>query len=71
MTGFTQEKLKKALDKKGTNLCAWARNHEYPYTTVHTVVGRWAGRSDRTPHGGLARKIMGELATFVANIEKN
>lgn len=53
------------LVKHRTNLCAWAKAHDYEYMTVRNSVKRWAGRTDRTPHGGLARLIMRDLAADV------
>lgn len=61
----TQEQISEALRTQKTNLCAWAKAHNYKYTTVFNTVLRWAGRDDRTPHGGLARLIMSDLAAYV------
>ncbi len=61
----TQAQIMTALHAQETNLCAWAKAHQYKYTTVFNTVGRWAGRDDRTPHGGIARLIMSDLTAFV------
>jgi len=61
----TQAQIAEALQSQGTNLCAWAKVNKYKYTTVFNTVSRWAGRDDRTPHGGIARLIMVDLAAFV------
>lgn len=72
MTIPTQEQIAKSLERTGTNLCAWSKARDYKYTTVFNTVLRWAGRDDRTPHGGLARQIMSDLATYVdaANVSQ-
>ena len=70
MTVPTQEQIASSLKTKGTNLCAWSKANDYNYPTVHTVVKRWAGRNDRTPHGGIARKIMSDLDKYVRNSER-
>ena len=61
----TQAQIARALAEKGTNLCAWSRGRGYNYRTVHTAVKRWAGRTDRMPHGGTSRQIMSDLASYV------
>lgn len=61
----TQQNISDALAKNGTNLCAWAKANNHKYRTVWNTVSRWAGRDDRTPHGGLARQIMSDLAVYV------
>lgn len=67
----TQEQIAKTLQDRETNLCAWAKAHDYKYTTVFNTVQRWAGRNDRTPHGGIARLIMKDLAAYIdSNTEK-
>lgn len=60
MSNLTQVQIAQFLEKKETNLCAWAKDKEHNYTTVFNTVNRWAGR-DRRPHGGIARAIMKEL----------
>lgn len=65
MTVPTQVHIEAALQLNNTNLCAWAKAHDYKYTTVFNTVQRWAGRNDRTPHGGIARLIMRDLAEYV------
>ena len=61
----TQQNILDALQRNETNLCEWSKAHEYKYVTVFHTVLRWAGRDDRTPHGGLARQIMSDLAVYV------
>ena len=70
MSTPTQEQIDKALAASQTNLCAWAKKRRYKYTTVYNTVNRWAGRTDRTPHGGIAREIMKKIAAYVAASEK-
>lgn len=64
-----QAQIVDALQMQGTNLCAWAKDNNYKYTTVFNTVSRWAGRDDRTPHGGIARLIISDLEAFVAASE--
>jgi hypothetical protein len=64
----TQEQILDALQKCETNLCAWAKAHNYKYTTVFNTVLRWAGRDDRSPHGGIARHIMSDLSKYVDQV---
>lgn len=61
----TQQKIAEALKQNRTNLRAWAKAHNYKYNTVWNTVMRWAGRDDRTPHGGIARLIMEDLEAYV------
>jgi len=56
-----RDRIKRALRERGTSLSAWATDHGYPIPTAHAVVDRWAGRTDRAPHGGFARQIMSKL----------
>ena len=65
----TQAQISSALTRKGTNLCAWATGRDYKYNTVYNTVKRWSGRNDRTPHGGIARQIMKEIADYVKAAE--
>lgn len=67
----TQQKILDALARNDTNLCAWAKANEYNYQTAWNTVMRWAGRDDRTPHGGIARLIMKDLAKYVDESEEN
>ena len=67
MAAPTQEQISHALETRGTNLCAWAKERKYKYTTVYNTVCRWAGRNDRTPHGGIARMIMSDLSAYVGH----
>jgi lambda repressor-like predicted transcriptional regulator len=71
MTSPTQQKIALALEKKGTNLCAWSKANGYNYKSVWRVVSQWAGRTDRTPHGGIARLIMKDLEMYVNESDKN
>lgn len=65
----TRYQIDQMLVKHETNLCAWSKAHGYIYMTVFNTVNRWAGRDDRTPHGGLARLIMRDLAADVEAAE--
>lgn len=67
----TQQKISEALAQNGTNLCAWAKANDYNYKTVWNAVKKWAGRNDRTPHGGIARLIMKDLAAYVEAADVN
>lgn len=53
--------IKKALAKDRWNLSSWARAHRYEKRTVYQTVERWAGRTDRHPHGDISRQIMADL----------
>lgn len=55
------EKILTALTERGSNLGKWANEHGYKGGTVYKSVSRWAGRTDRSPHGGLSRHIMADL----------
>lgn len=50
-----------ALASRGTPLYTWAPAHGYQRRTVYQTVHRWAGRTDKYPHGGIARQIMADL----------
>jgi hypothetical protein len=65
----TQHQISEMLVNQKTNLCAWSKEHDYKYKTVFMTVSRWAGRDDRTPHGGIARMIMCDLAEDVEAFE--
>jgi hypothetical protein len=54
--------VKPALDARADySLYDFAKRHGYVYRTVCITVQRWGRRTDRQPHGGLARQIMAEL----------
>lgn len=40
---------------------AWAEAHGYKRVTVSFAIRSWGMRTDRTPHGGLARAVMADL----------
>jgi len=67
----TQQNISDALARNDTNLCAWAKANDYNYQTVWNTVMRWAGRDDRTPHGGIARLIMKDLEKYVDESNEN
>lgn len=70
MTTPTQDQIVETLKNKGINLHRWALQHDHKYTTVYNTVRRWAGRNDRTPHGGIARKIMTELKETINEVSQ-
>jgi hypothetical protein len=57
--------VKDALKARGSSLYAFAKEHGYAYRTVCVTVQRWAGRTDRKPHGGEARRIMADLSKLL------
>lgn len=40
---------------------SWADRHGYKAVTVRRVIYDWGCRSDREPHGGIARQVMSDL----------
>ena len=50
-----------ALRARGSNGRRWAADHGYHWRTVYSVLHVWVGRTDRRPHGGLARQILADL----------
>jgi hypothetical protein len=66
METFTADKgpgrlIRAALIARGSSLALWARSNGFEERTAYQVVRRWAGRTDRAPHGGLARQIIASL----------
>lgn len=53
--------LKSKLRARKLSLQKWALKHGYVPRTVHITAQRWWDRTDRAPHGGLARQIMADL----------
>jgi len=53
--------IKAKLRKCGKSIHAWALESGYPPSTVYSVVRRWGQRTDRKPHGGVARQVMADL----------
>lgn len=53
----------------GISLRKWAKANSYPERTVQITVQRWAHRTDRVPHGGLARQIMAKLRTDITSAQ--
>ncbi|MCU0963576.1 MAG: hypothetical protein MUF08_00630 [Burkholderiaceae bacterium] len=45
---------------------AWAEAHGYQRGTVSYAIRSWGMRTDRQPHGGLARAVMGDLRRTLA-----
>lgn len=43
------------------SLAEWARQHGYAPVTARAVVYAWGERTDRGPHGGIARQVMADL----------
>ena len=48
------------------SLAAWAKAHGYGDALALHVVKNWAGRTDRTPHGGLSRALLHDLRETLA-----
>ena len=44
----------------------WADKHGYKPVTVYRVIHVWGNRTDKEPHGGLAREIMRRLRETLA-----
>lgn len=61
MTSLSTLDLSTILRNRGVSLYSFAKRHGYVYRTVCITVQRWGHRTDRTPHGGLARQIMADL----------
>ena len=53
--------IKAKLKERGKSLRGWAIERGYHPRTVSTVTQRWEQRTDRNPHGGIARQIMADL----------
>jgi hypothetical protein len=45
------------------SLSAWGEAHGYPRGSVRAAVLTWGQRTDKTPHGGIARAVMRDLRT--------
>ena len=58
---MSSQRIYAALRARGTSVPAWARAHGYQPRTVYQVIERWAHRTDRPPHGGMARQIIADL----------
>ena len=43
------------------SLSAWGEAHGYPRGSVRAAVLTWGQRTDKTPHGGIARAVMRDL----------
>lgn len=43
------------------SMSAWAEAYGYPRGSVQAAVRTWGQRTDRTPHGGIARAVMRDL----------
>ena len=46
-----------ALQERGTSARAWGMARGYMPRTVYACIRFWVPRTDRPPHGGLAREI--------------
>lgn len=57
--------LKALIKELGFSLPNFARRRGYGYVTVFTTLKRWGHRTDRQPHGGIARQIMADLRAEV------
>lgn len=62
MTEHSPSGVTAALVGKGLSVGSWARLRGYKEDTVRRTVTRWVGRTDRTPQGALARRILGDLS---------
>lgn len=49
------------LRRRGTSVTRWAEAHGYRWRTVYSVIEVWVGRTDREPHGGIARQVLTDL----------
>lgn len=45
------------------SMSAWAQAYGYPRGSVQAAVRTWGQRTDRIPHGGIARAVMRDLRT--------
>ena len=57
----TSDQLQKRLAAQGDSLYSFATRHAFNYRTVCVVAQRWWHRSDRKPHGGIARDIIEKM----------
>lgn len=56
--------LARALGER--SISAWARRHGFLPTTAARTLHRWGRRTDRRPHGGIARAIIAQLTADLA-----
>lgn len=64
--------LHSLVRSRGFSLPDFARRRGYLYHTVFVTVQRWGHRTDRQPHGGIARQIMADLrAELFANPQED
>lgn len=49
-----------------TSVAAWARAHGYERLTAGVTIRNWCDRTDRSPHGGIARRVMADLRRTLA-----
>lgn len=47
------------------SITAWAQAHGIKPVTARRVIYDWANRTDRDPHGGVAREVMKKLRETV------
>lgn len=43
------------------SITEWANRHDVKPVTARRVIYDWANRTDRDPHGGIAREVMRKL----------
>lgn len=45
------------------SITEWAKQHGIKPVTARRVIYDWSNRTDRDPHGGIAREVMRKLRT--------
>jgi len=53
-----------------SSLASWSRERGYELTTVRNTIVRWGQRTDRRPHGGIARVLMSDLRQTIQARER-
>jgi hypothetical protein len=51
------------------SLSEWAEAHDIKPVTARRVIYDWGMRTDREPHGGIAREVMRKLRATLAELE--
>lgn len=55
-------RVRRLLAKAGyLSIKEWAIKHDIKPVTARRVIYDWANRTDRDPHGGIAREVMRKL----------
>lgn len=52
------------------SITEWAERHGIKPNTARRVIYDWAHRTDRDPHGGVAREVMKKLRETIERMEE-